>query len=197
MADLDFLEAFPRGNATITVILPDSTVSRINHVSPTTISEKCPLLYYAFDSSAYGEQQASIEASSVAIVTSFLRYLYTGNYLTCDEESGPCSLLKHVQIYKMARDFDIPELEVAAHVNFLRETETSCSIPTQPADLCDAIRFIYNHLASQQPLLDTLLNYCVSSFSYHGLGADANFRQVAFEVPEFHRALCQTRYVRK
>lgn len=196
MADLDFLAAYPDGNAAITVLLPDGTVSRIDNVSPMAIREKCPLLWYAFNDGPNGDQQASIEADSTALVACFLRFLYTGTYLSPEEQDCPYSLLRHAQLYKMAQDFDVPELQVRANVSFLRETEFSSYMPNPPIDLCDAIRFVYKHLADQQHLLDTLLNYCVSSFRYHGLENDPTFRQVAFDTPEFHKGLCRTSFKR-
>ncbi|KAF2660493.1 hypothetical protein K491DRAFT_589153 [Lophiostoma macrostomum CBS 122681] len=191
MADLEFLALYP-GNATITILLPNGQVQRIERVSATAIGDKCPLLWYCFGDGPANDQQASIEASSIALVVSFLRYLYTGNYLTAIQESGPFSLLHHAQLYKMAQDFDVPELQVAAHVNFMRETEISCCVPHPPLDLCAAIEFVYKHLAGQKPLIETLLNYCVFSFKYHGLGTDSGFRQLAFDIPAFHKDLCQT-----
>jgi hypothetical protein len=192
MADLDFLDLYPQGSATITILLPDGTVTRIDRLSPEVIAEKCPLLYYALDDGPQGDRQASIEAESQELVISFCRFLYTGNYLTFAEENGSCSLMKHAAMYKMARDFDVPELEVSAHVRFLQETEMSCCVPYPPAGLCDAIRFVFEHLADQQPLIDTLLNYCVAMFKYHRLDTDHEFRQIAYDVPAFHKALCQT-----
>ena len=196
MADLDFLNLYPNGNAAITVLLPDGTVSRLDKLEPAAIADKCPLLFYALDDGPHGDHQASIEASSLDLVVSFCRFLYTGSYLTIAEENAAGSLLKHAEIYKMARDFDVPELQVSAHVRFLQETDMSCCVPNAPAGLCETIRFVFKHLADQQPLVDTLLNYCVCSFRYHRLGSDPHFREVAFDVPEFHKALCQTSYKR-
>jgi hypothetical protein len=190
MADLEFLSLYP-GNANITICLPDGQIKRIDRVSATTIADKCPLLFYCFENGPLNHQQASLEANSIALVISLLRYIYTGNYLTEAQENGPCSLLHHAEMYKMAQDFDVPELQVAAHVNFIRETEMSCCVPNPPIDLCAAIEFVYRYLGSQQPLIDTLLNYCVSSFKYHGLGTDSGFRQSAFHIPAFHKDLCQ------
>jgi hypothetical protein len=144
------------------------------------------------DGPSNGHPQASIEASSKAAVTSFLRYLYTGSYLTSEEQDSACSLLRHAEVYKLARDYNVPELQTQAYLRFLMDIEYSCSFPNPPLELCEAIRFIYNHLAGEQQLIDNLVNYTVSSFHYHGLGKDDDFRQVAYDIPEFHTALGQT-----
>lgn len=96
----------------------------------------------------------------------------------------------------MADVFEVPELQVAAHANIIRETELSCSQPFPPVQLCAAIRFIYAHLSDQQPLIDTILNYCVFCFLYHGLGTNEDFRRLAFELQPFHRDLCRTSFKR-
>ncbi|KAF2191051.1 hypothetical protein K469DRAFT_622365 [Zopfia rhizophila CBS 207.26] len=197
MASLDFLRLFPSGNATLMVILPDGTVSHINNLDPYTISNKCPLLSLSFEHGMDGVPKASIEATSLELVIYFLRYLYLSDYLVCNDfEPVPCSLLIHAELCKMAENYDLPELQIAAHVNLLRETELSCSRPTPPLGLCEAIRFIYEHLADQQPLIETLLNYCVFCFQYHALGSNPEFRKVAYEIGPFHRDLCRTSFNR-
>lgn len=185
-----------RGTASITVLLPDNTVARIRQVCIHTINTKCALLGYTFEDGIDGSQ-ACLEASSENAVVCLLRYLYTDNYLTRGEEHATIpTLLIHVEVYKLARDFDIPELQVAAYCNFSRETELSCSMPNPLVDLCDTISFVYKHLPNEQSIVDTLLHYCVSVFGYHRLGSNQTFRQAAFDNPEFHRALCETNYKR-
>jgi hypothetical protein len=184
MADLDFLTAYANANAELLVMLPNSTVERITRLSTDQIRERCPLLYFAFEEPLQSPRQASIEATSLEVVTCFLRFLYTGNYLKSDEESQGCSLLLH-----------------AAYVNFMESTEWACSIPSPPLGLCDAIQFIYEHLAcdssrQQQGLVDSLLNYCLSSFKYHKLGENPEFRQTVFANPTFHKQLCETSMAR-
>jgi len=101
-----------------------------------------------------------------------------------------------VEVSKIALHFDVPELQVQANVNFMRETEFACCTATAPPDLCTTIAFIYQNLVSQQlqkhqSLLDTLLNYCVSVFDYQALGSWQAFRDVVFNNPDFHRDLCR------
>ena len=170
------------GNATMTILLPDATVARIEQINPAIVSEKCPLLGFAFDDGIDGSH-ASLEASSENAIVCLLRYLYTNDYLPEEhEETLTPGLLLHAEVYKLARDFDVPELQVAAYCNFSGQTEMSCSLPTPLADLCDTIRFVYTHLENEQSLIDTLLHYCVSVFGYHRLGSNQDFRQAAFDL---------------
>lgn len=194
--DLDFLlqAATADSNARLMILLPDGTLSQIHKVSPFAILDKCPLLYHAFEFGPNSIRQANIEATSRSAVVSLLRYLYTGAYV---DEDRPCSLLDHAEAFKIGEDYDVPELQVSAYVEFTRETEFACSLSTPPPDLCQTIRFLYTHLASQrsrqeQSLLDTLLNYCLATFKYQGLDKCDAFRQVVFETPAFHRDLCRT-----
>lgn len=176
----------------MTILLPDATAARIEQISPTIVSQKCPLLGFAFDDGVDGSH-ASLEASSENAIICLLRYLYTDGYLPEESQEAPTpGLLLHAEVYKLARDFDVPELQVAAYCNFSHETELSCSLPTPLTDLCDTIRFVYKHLENEQSLIDTLLHYCVSVFGYHRLGSNEDFRQAAFDNPEFHQALCET-----
>jgi hypothetical protein len=192
MADFEFLKVFEPGSATLIVLLPDCTVSRIPNLNPAIINIKCPLLGYAFDDGPNGDLQATIEATSPAVVAAFLRYIYTDDYPPPQEDDGPFSLLIHAEIYKLALNYDVPMLQVLAQSCFFRETELSCSVPYPPIDLCAAIRFIYEDRDCFQSFIDTLVNYCVTCFKYHGLGSNSEFRRVAFETPEFHKGLFQT-----
>lgn len=106
-------------------------------------------------------------------------------------------LLPHAEAFKIAQDFDVPELQVQAYVNFTRSTEFLCCRATPPSDLCNTIEFLYNPFTSQhsqeyQSLLDTLLNYCLSVFSYQELNSREDFLRTVFENPAFHKDLCTT-----
>ena len=136
------------------------------------------------------------KATSRSAVISLLRFLYTGTYLI-DQEECLGSLLPHAEAYKIAEDFDCPELQVQAYVNFSRDIEFACCKAAPPSDLCATIQFLYRHLAGaqsqeQHSLLDTLLNYCVSVFTYQKLDTQEDFRQTVYENPDFHQDLCKT-----
>ncbi|KAF1978571.1 hypothetical protein BU23DRAFT_564153 [Bimuria novae-zelandiae CBS 107.79] len=201
MDDLSFLEqAATVGSstaATLMVLLPDSSVIQIHNINTFTVLDKCPLLFHAFEFREYGDvQQACIEATSRSAVISLLRFLYTGTYLI-DQDDCLGSLLPHAEVFKIAEDFDVPELQVQSYVNFTRDTEFACCRATPPSDLCATIQFLYSHLAGRQSqehqsLLDTLLNYCISVFTYQALHEQEDFRQTVFENPSFHQDLCKT-----
>lgn len=193
MANLDFLQNFPPGNATLMIITPDGTSSTIYNLDTDIIGQRCPLLELSFETDINNVPKANIEANSQEIVVRFLRFLYQGSYLDYDEL---CSMLLHAELCRLADRYEVPELQVSAHGNIIRETELSCSQPTPPIDLCPSIRFIYEHLSNHKQLIDTILNYCVFCFLYHGLGANKEFRQVAFELQPFHQDLCRTNFKR-
>lgn len=181
------------------IILPGGAISHIYNLNLTVIADRCPILRLSFEDSVTGHgPKASLEAPSRDVVIYFLRFLYLGDYATYDhlDRKKPCSLLIHAQLCKMADIYSLPELRATAHVNFMQETEFSCSEPTPPIDLCPAIRYVYQYLTNYQPLVDTLLNYCVCCFTYHSLGTNREFRDIAYNLSEFHRDLCLTSYNR-
>ncbi|KAF2111704.1 hypothetical protein BDV96DRAFT_602755 [Lophiotrema nucula] len=180
-------------NGTLTIQLPDLTVARIDEVPLVLIKDACPLLFHVFEDGANGAIQGSIEAPSLELVSRFLCYLYTQNdYMNGEDDFESRSLLLHAQVCFMAQNYDVPQLEVAAHLNFTHATELSCCLPDPPHDLSQAIEFVYARLPNETALLQTLLHYCVGNYQYHRLGENKAFRQVVFETPEFHRGLCQT-----
>jgi hypothetical protein len=202
MDDLTFLEDFGgdygAGNATLKVVLADGNVHHISdRISPYRLLDACPLLFHAFEYGSQSRLQASIEAPSRAAVISLLRYCYTGSYLYPGAEYAPILLLPHAEMYKMAEDFDVPELQLLAHGNFSVQIDCACSLPMPPQDLLETIRYVYLHFASpqscqQQGLTHSLLNYCISNFLYHKLGDSVEFLEVARQIPEFRQDLCRT-----
>ncbi|KAF2644839.1 hypothetical protein P280DRAFT_181301 [Massarina eburnea CBS 473.64] len=179
--------------ASLIVLLPDNSVSQIKNVSPFAVLDKCPLLYHSFEFGANSIRQANIKATSTSAVLSLLRYLYSGDYVT---ESEPDSLFKHAEAFKIAQDYNVPELEAAAYLKFSEATEYACSTTTPPPGLCDTVRFLYKHLASsesrqEQSIIDILLHYCLVIFDYQGLAKNPDFRQVIFDLPAFHKDLCR------
>jgi hypothetical protein len=197
MDDIGFLQYSDKGNASLTVFFPDGSTDTLNFLDLDIIESSCPLLAACFENRWSGPHH-SIEASSASLVISFLRFLYTGSYITLDEngEAESCSLLLHAELCRLGDLFEAPALMVQAHCNILHDTELACSQPNPPKDLSKAIRFIYEHLSAQRELVDTVLHYCVSCFVYHGLAKDEEFRTVAYEVRPFHNDLCRTNFKR-
>ncbi|KAF1920831.1 hypothetical protein BDU57DRAFT_26781 [Ampelomyces quisqualis] len=202
MDDLRFLEPLgeyiDNSNAVLKAVDGDGRVCHISHrINPFRLIDKCPLLYHAFECGVKDRPQASIEAPSQTAVISLLRYCYTGSYLPFTAEDAPVTLLVHAHVYKMAEDFDIPELQLQAHGNFSVQVDCACSLSTPPHDLLETIRFVYIYFASpqarqQQGLVNTLLNYCISVFQYHQLGESVGFLEVVQQLPEFRQDLCRT-----
>jgi hypothetical protein len=202
MEDLTFLEQldgdYGDSNGTLKAVDSEGYVCHISdRVSPFRLLDNCPLLYHAFEYGYQSRLQANIEAPSRAAAISLLRYCYTGSYLSPGSEYEPVLLLLHAQVYKLAEDFDVPELQLLAHGNFSVQVDCACSLPVPPRDLLDTIRYVYAHFATpqarqQQGLVHTLLNYCVSVFQYHKLGESVEFLEVVRQVPEFRQDLCRT-----
>ncbi|KAL1648997.1 hypothetical protein SLS61_006519 [Didymella pomorum] len=207
MDDLTFLDEelgseYGASNAILKAVLPGGKVIHIsNAISPLKFLDTCPLLYHAFEYNAQSRLQASLEASSDTAVISLVRYCYTGSYLASEPDGDSILLLQHAETYKIAEDFDVPELQIVAHGNFSCQIEFACCLPKHPQDLLDTIRFIYRHFASDEArrnhnLVDTLLNYCVSVYFYHKLGESLDFLTAVHEIPAFRQDLCRTNIAR-
>lgn len=197
MDDLSFLQSAHSGTAALTIFFSGGNSQTIHGLDLDTVAAACPLLALCFEEGHRGPHH-SIEATSASLIISFLRYLYTGDYVITnqDGEAEPCSLLTHAELCHLGNLFDAPALIVQAHCNIIRDTELACSKPDPPQALCEAIRFIYENLADQRELIDTILNYCVSCFLYHGLSKSDDFRKIAYEVRRFHNDLCRTNFAR-
>jgi len=206
MDDLSFLdEASEEGQlkATLKVVLPGGEVCHLSDcINTFMFVDTCPLLYIAFEDCPLGRLQANVEATSATAVISLLRYCYTRTYFQSDPESGPVSLLRHVETYKIAEDFNVAELQRMAKVNLSYEIELAMYQPFPPEDLLESIRFVYRHYAGLQVgkdhwLLSTLLSYCISVFSKYNLDNDPEFRQLVDDLPKFKQDLCLENMNRK
>lgn len=198
MDTLDFLEMSESGDATLVVNVADGTVTTIDNVDLDIISQRCPLLAYSFERRDSGNPKSWIDASSRTLVICFLRFLYVGDYSVLNGGTHePSSLLLHAQLCQLAHTYEVPELQTMAHANMIRDTELSCSRPSPPDDLCEAIRFIYKNLSNHKGMIDTILHYCASCFLYHRLATNETFRNLAYELHSFHQDLCRTNFKRK
>ncbi|KAJ4343661.1 hypothetical protein N0V95_006600 [Ascochyta clinopodiicola] len=207
MNDLTFLDEelaneYGTSDATLKAVLPGGKVLHISdNISPLKFLDTCPLLYHTFEYNSQNQLQASIEASSENAVISLARYCYTGSYLASEPDGDTILLLPHAETYKIAEDFDVPELQIMAHGNFSCQIEYACCLPKPPRDLLDTIRFVYRHFASEEArrkhnLVDTLLNYCVAMYLYHKLGESLDFLTAIHEVAAFRQDLCRTNIAR-
>ena len=185
-------------NATLNVVVANGQVCHVSDkICPFRFLDTCPLLYHAFEYGNETRLHASIAAPSRSAVVSLLRYCYTGNYLSSEAEYEPVTLLQHVEVYKMAADLDVPELQLLAHANFSCQIEFCCCLPTPPQDLRETIEFVYQNYADrasrqQSDIVATLLNYCISNFLYHKLGDNLEFLNLVSTTPAFHQDLCRT-----
>ncbi|KZM26973.1 uncharacterized protein EKO05_0004746 [Ascochyta rabiei] len=207
MNDLTFLDKelaneYSTSDATLKAVLPGGKVIHISdNICPLKVLDVCPLLYYSFEYNSQNQLQASIEASSESAVVSLARYCYTGSYLASEPDGDTILLLPHAETYKIAEDFDVPELQIMAHGNFSCQIEYACCLPKPPKDLLDTIRFVYRYFASEEArwehnLVDTLLNYCVAVYLYHKLGESLDFLTAVHEVAAFRQDLCRTNIAR-
>lgn len=207
MNDLTFLDEelaseYGASDAILKAVLPGGKVVHISDaVSPFKFLDTCPLLYHAFEYNSQSRLQASIDASSETAVISLARYCYTGSYLAGEPDGESILLLQHAETYKIAEDFDVPELQIMAHGNFSCQIEYACCLPNPPKDLLETIRFLYRHFASDEArrkhnLVDTLLNYCVAVYLYHKLGESLDFLTAVHEISAFRQDLCRTNIAR-
>lgn len=178
-------------DATLIALFPDGSVYRF-WLLLSRIEDSCPLLAASFEQGPSGEQQASIEASCKEVVCDFLRFLNNGECHTDDQSS----LLRIAELFKLAVNYDVQALQAKLILHWTETLDEARFALEPPADLCEAIRFVYEVLSRQEIFTDALLQYCVYSFKHHHLDTDAAFRKVAFDIREFHTGLCQTSFRR-
>jgi len=191
MENLDFLKDAPEGNATLSVRYVNGTLACLTNLSLEPIQEASPLLAYAFEETRSGPKYC-LENVTQPALASFLRYIYSNpqDYVPEQCKDHAISMLTTVHVYHLAQLYDVEGLQHMSKGNLMRECEFSCSTPVPPLDLCDAIRFVYESLSTHADIIDTLANYCVSMFLYHGLGENSGFRELAYEHRRFQQDLC-------
>ena len=181
----------PIGDAELTVLLSNGTSETIDNISIQQLDERCPLLALAFEPSR-NRFSHSIEDTTPSAVASVLRYAYLGHYIPPNLEGFAKSFLLHLHIYHLATMYDIAELADQAATEIMLECEISCSSPLPPIDLVPAIEFLYSKLFEHARLRETIVNYCISCFLYHGLHQEPEFRRVAYSLRPFQKDLCRT-----
>lgn len=191
----DFLRLYsvsgdlPLGMDTLTFPGPHGNIISIHGLHANIIEDRSPLLAAAFERFKTG-QRLHLETLSEQTATPFVRFLYTGSYAESgDWEDVPTSLLLHCKMSLLGDIYDMPDLMSQAYVNILRQCEFGCSSPDKPIDLCNAITFIYENLSNHSQIADAVVHYCVSCFLSHGLGKDAEFKELAYHLRAFHQDL--------
>lgn len=177
------------GMDTLTFPGPHGNIISIHGLHAHIIEDRSPLLAAAFERFKSG-QRLHLETLSEQTATPFVRFLYTGSYAESgDWEDVPTSLLLHCKMSLLGDIYDMPDLTSQAYVNILRQCEFGCSSPDKPIDLCNAISFIYGNLSNHSQIADAVVHYCVSCFLSHGLGKDAEFKELAYHLRAFHQDL--------
>ena len=189
MDNLDFLNLSPNGTAFLTVFTPSGLSHTFHGIDLDIISQVCPLLALSFEEGSRGRKLHSLQASSPDLIARFLRFLYTGSYLSYDDEKNeiPCPLLMHVELYRYGYLFEVPHLLDAAHFSIMQTCEYYCCTPQPPEDLCQTISFVYEFLKDQQEVSDTILHYCVNCFVYHKLGENEEFKTLLADLKPFRQ----------
>ena len=188
MENTNFLAGYGT-NAMLKIISPDGHASDLG-VNLEIIQETCPIFAMEFEPTGpLGELRFTVDASSPAVVICFLRFIYLGKYVLDDTDPEPRHLLLHTELYQRADIYDLPELQVEAYQNLAQDLELSCCYPQPPADLCETIRFVYQHLHTHQGLIDNILHYVVECFRYHNLSQNESFKQLFAENHQFSRDL--------
>lgn len=193
--EMSFMQWYPAGDAILTYPAANGENATIKDISLFMIEARCPLLAMAFEKRRAGSC-LHLETLCERTAYPFLRFLYTGTYaLTSADgdyyEDVPTSVLLHCQLYRLGDMYALADLKSQAYVNVLRQCEFGCSSPDKPIDLCSAIRYVYEELKDHELLIDAIINYCVSCFLRHGLGNDAEFKALAYDLRPFHQALCK------
>ena len=188
MDDLTFLDEADAGKISVTGA--NGLVS-IGDLHEGYFEESAPFL---LSSVALKDDDAAVirfknGESRIAII-SLLRYIYLKDYrLSASLIDQPCSILLHLQMYKMSQLYGMPDLEDQAKRYLFCELEYACSVKMMAIDCCNAIRFLYLELDHEQDLKALIGHYCVQNFAYHNLGESEAFRQTVYEAPTFHQLL--------
>ncbi|KAK3712897.1 hypothetical protein LTR37_008782 [Vermiconidia calcicola] len=198
ITDTSFLDAYPKGDATLTYSNDRHTLESICNVNIELIGKCSAVLALAFEDSRSGPR-LHLETLTPMTALPFLRFLYCGCYavqlnhrsVAVLFEDVPTSLYLHCQLYHLGDIYEIQDLKTQAYVNVLRQLEFGCSSPDKPIHLCKAIEYAYDHLREHEKIIDAIINYCVSCFLRHRLAQDKGFSEVAYRLRSFHQDLCK------
>ncbi|KIW08358.1 uncharacterized protein PV09_01274 [Verruconis gallopava] len=188
-----FLSLQPQGNGELIVHALDGQTFTFAGLDLDLIFKVCPLLAFSFEERSNGRKIHVLTASSIELVSRFLRFLYTGEYHVLDHtgQELPCSLLLHAQLYHYGELYDVPLLVNTAYLHISQACEIACSMPSPPADLCNTLKYLYKNVNSCFEVHHTILHYCITCFSHHHLGDSPDFRNLLLELPECEQDLCK------
>lgn len=193
MDNIDFFK-YRRGKAKLIALLPDDKKSFFYELDVQKINEYCPLFAHTFEVDEAGRPKASIDVESDDVALAFLRFCYCSgqSYLPTYEDvatNNTCSLLFLMQLCRLAKVYNAPQLAESVYTNIICLTNASCSNSFALKDLCSAITYMYEHLCDQDFLIETVIHYCATNFAYHKLGSNEEFLATVWELPAFATAL--------
>ncbi|KAF2006891.1 hypothetical protein P154DRAFT_406776, partial [Amniculicola lignicola CBS 123094] len=148
----------------------------------------CPLMYHSIERRLDGSLEIDVYVPSAEAFDALLLYLYRGYYIT-EGIRDPLPLVRHLEIYKVAREYNYHMLLRHAYVGFLYDIQRAYLTPEPPAGLLEGIRFIFMHLGKEERILSSLLNYCLTKFTKHSLGRNEDFCVAVAENTVFQQAL--------
>jgi hypothetical protein len=188
---VSFLALRNRGNGYLTVHTPNNDTFTFAGLDLDFIAERCPVLACCFEKGTSERKLYSLYASSVELVSRFLRFLYTDDYHVLDHMGMelPCSLLMHAQLYYYGELYDVRLLPDEAYNQIHDICELAFSMPTAPADLCETLRYLYQNAKNNRWVHDRIVHYCVSCFVCHRLGENEEFKKLLAEVKAFQQDL--------
>lgn len=116
ITDTSFLDAYPKGNATLTYSNDHHTLESISNVNIELIGKCSAVLALAFEDSRSGPR-LHLETLTPMTALPFLRFLYCGCYAVQPNNGGvavlfedvPTSLLLHCQLYHLGDIYDIQD----------------------------------------------------------------------------------------
>ncbi|KAG8626800.1 hypothetical protein KVT40_005745 [Elsinoe batatas] len=158
------------------------------------VEEACPLLAASFEPTARGVEACYFEEDddfSPEAAKALLRYSYTLEYLPAHcHDPAWITLTTHLQVYRIAHNYDAEPLRDQAYMSVVQSLESSCYTRQRPLDLIAAVRYAYKYYQDDTKVLSSLLGYCATNLVQHDLLFDREFIDLLNTHPVFHQDLC-------
>lgn len=180
MDDTRFLQDWPRGNVTFAFEDFGGEQTSVQGLDRDVLSMRSALLGMAPEDDATGKASLTLSVASHAAGVALVRFLYLGNYtIEGPDEFHDPQFLIHAQVLHLADAISCPGLAKLAMGQLNYNAELAVSFSASPADLVQTLIFVYTHLPHLPEALNTMLNYCVASFTTHKLSENADFKRLA------------------
>ncbi|KAF2226553.1 hypothetical protein BDZ85DRAFT_256364 [Elsinoe ampelina] len=158
------------------------------------VEEACPLLAASFEPTARGIEACYFEEDdefTPDAAKALLRYSYTLEYLPAHcQDPTKTPLTTHLQVYRIAHNYDAEPLRDQAYMSVVQSLESSCYTRQRPLDLIAAVRYAYKYYQDDTKVLSSLLGYCATNLVQHDLLFDREFIDLLNTHPVFHQDLC-------